>query len=257
MPQKLKDNLVIATRFDSRYLNIANKSVVEAYFKHLKGFSPKEIICVVPSDETYLHEVQQFSDNIIVSDKFTYGDFILKFYELGNANNLLIISFGVELEAWQLEHGFDLLRSRNLLSVGWRILQQENDGSYLGKLSYNTCMLHEPGFYDKVVASGGIPDYVENGAFGSVNLNFPEGTKELRIGGQEDLAVQLRIFKHLYGKKHRLFGHITHYGLNYLTQNQSTDQFNEKLLRKVITAEIYRKIENVNPKDFLDSWVVI
>lgn len=257
MPQKLPNNLIIAFRYPS---DTGSPQELELYLNYLKSFKPKKIICATSEGCVDTPLLQKEGVEV-----FEYSDYkneyyikpILDFYKYANDHHLLILSFGVELEGWQLDHGFDLLRSRNLLCVGWRILQQENDGSYLGRLAYNTCMLHEPEFYTKVLSAGGIPDYVANGALGSVSIKLSETTSELRIGGQEDLAVQLRLYKYFHGKKHKLFGHITHYGLEYLLHRSDPTKLTEKLLRKVITAETYRKVENVNAKDFLDSWVII
>lgn len=257
MSQKLPNNLIIAFRLPTKNISYAD---LNAYINHLKTLRPLEIICAVSKEnelKSFLTEQQIKTLEYENYENTYFIQPILDFYKIANLHHLLIISYGVELEKWQLEHGFNLLRSYNLLCVGWRILQQENDGSYIGKLAYNTCMLHEPYFYDKVIQAGGIPEYVQNANLGNISISLLNANKQIPIGGQEDLAVQLKLYKLFFGKKHKLFGHITHYGLNYLTE-QNQDRFlNDKIIRKVITAEIYAKTEKVNPKDFLDSWVII
>lgn len=257
MAQKLPNNLIIAFRYNQ---TLYNQEELEAYINHLKALTPKQIICATSRENPAIPILQKQDIEVLEYENYNniyYTKPILDFYKSANPHHLLIISYSVELKKWQLEHGFDFLRSRNLLCVGWRILQQENDGSYIGRLAYNTCMLHEPYFYDKVLQAGGIPEYVQNGSLGNITISLLNTNKQIPIGAQEDLAIQLRLYKLFFGKRHKLFGHITHYGLNYLSEQNQNNSLNDKIIRKVITAEIYAKIEKVNPKDFLDSWVII
>lgn len=252
-------NLVIAFRFEDSIEDQYDIDVVD-YVKKLKSLNPKEIICstslgspckkILEKESICIKEYEKFDELIntkVIEDCYTYA----------NNRNLLVASFATDIHEWQLEHGYNFLKSRNLLSVGWRILQQENDGSYIGKLSYNTCLLYRKNFNKYVEECGGIPSYVKNGYLGTLSLKVGKETNEIKIGGQEDLALQMKIYKSYKGKKSKLFGHITHYGINYRRKEKTQSGFNAKIARKVITAEIYRKIEDVNPKDFMDSWQII
>jgi len=257
MPKLLKNNLIIATRIDSKYIPHLTDENIQAYLSYLKSLNPKEVVCITSQDEPFLDIITKTSDKVLNYINFSYKEPIEMAYKYAQEYYLLIISFGVELQSWQMLHGFNYLKSRNLLCLGWRILQQENDGSYIGKLAYNTCMLHAPGFYENVLAVNGIPSYVENGTLGTLKINIDNKVREVQIGGQEELALQLKIFKELSNKKHKLFGLIKHYGLEYLTQKLPSDGFNEKIVRKVVTAEVYRKTEEINPTEFLDSWDIL
>lgn len=252
-------NLVIAFRFSDNISDEYDIDVID-YVKKLKRLNPQEILCSTSKNSPCVKTLQKESVCVKEYDKFydlSNTKVIEDCYKLANSRNLLIVSFATDIHEWQLEHGYNFLKSRNLLSVGWRILQQENDGSYIGKLSYNTCLLYRKNFNKYVEECGGIPSYVLNGYLGTLSLKVGEEINEIKIGGQEDLALQMKIYKTYKGKKSKLFGHISHYGINYPRKEKTQSGFNAKIARKVITAEIYRKTEKINPKDFMDSWQII
>ncbi|HSX39871.1 MAG TPA: hypothetical protein VLI92_04765 [Candidatus Saccharimonadales bacterium] len=259
MPLKLKNNLTIGLRYHTDYEKKLTFELLKIYLAHIQTLGPSNIVLTTEENDPVIEHVQKDVSQIITLKKteWNFANPINALYKAGNNTNLLIISVGVDLQLWQLQHGSELLRSYNLLGVGWRIANQENDGSYIGRLSYNTCILHEPYFYEQVANTGGIPRYVENGVLGSIKLITSQGPKEIPIGGQEDLAVQMKLFKKMNNKKSKLFGHIKHYGVNNELNVGTGLDGKSKIFRKLMVASAYRNEEDIDPLSFMNSWIIV
>lgn len=259
MPVKTISKLAIGFKALSDSKNSITSEQIEYYVKYLRTLKPGKVTVVTLKEDPLLPTLKNVCDEVIELDRenYTYSGTAKTLYQACKDYNLLFVSIGVEIQNWQLHHGLQILSNHNLYTIGWRILSQENDGSYLGKLSYHTCMLLKRGFYEIFEQAGGFPEYVENGILGNLSFKINNEVKNFRVGGQEELALQLRIYKKFKGKKTKMFGHIKHYGVDFPVKLGMGVSYDEKIIRKVLVADIYRMTEEVDPEDFMEAWTIL
>src|SRR5260221_12806633 len=133
MTQKLKNNLTIGLRYHTDYKKKLTFELLKIYLAHIQTLNPSSIVLVTEENDPVIDHVKKDVSQILTLKKseWNFANPVMALYKAGNNSNLLIISVGVDLQPWQLLHGFDLLRSHNLFGVGCRIANQENDGSYI------------------------------------------------------------------------------------------------------------------------------
>lgn len=263
MTGDFKENLVIGIRLTSKFKNSSSYESLSRnasrYLDYLRVLSPKKIVGITTRGDEFESVLRKKCENVktLEKDDFGFVKPVESLYKLAEDSYLLIITPSVEIYPWQLQHGYEVMRLNELYSIGWKILSQNNDGSYLGKLSYNTCQLYSPNFYQICEKVGGIPSYVENGVLGTLTVNMSGSEKSIPIGGQEDLALQLKTFKQFGAEGKKLFGHIKHYSLSLPEETGFDITSGEKIFRKIAVAEIYRGLEGVDVTSFLDSWLIM
>lgn len=259
MPQLFDKPLTIGLRYYSEITKKFSPEQLLYYINYLKTLKPTNIFLTTLENDPIIAQVKDHVTNVITIPQTERGFAapVSKLIENAKGTYLLLISVGVELQEWQLLHGLEVLKTNDLLLVGWRINSQENDGSFVGRLAYNTCCLYYPDFYNDYKKVGGIPHYVENGVLGSIKIKVDKEQKEIPIGGQEEFALQLKIYKEYVGKKNKIFGHIAHYATKLEPLDGLGVDFESKVLRKMIVADLYCRTENINASDFMKCWSII